>query len=287
MNEASRWRFALAERVGYAYAADPKARVVMIAGSTGRGTADRYSDIEIDVYWSEPPSDDERRAAVERSGGDLGELFPYEEDEWAESISLGGFHMHTSTFLVATMERYLREVLEDCSTALNPQMRLSSLLHAQTLVGEDLVDHWRERALAYPTGLAEAVVREHLAFGRLGYSGAMFAARDDLLSLYDVFCETEREILWVLLGLNRLYPPTPTLKQADELIAEMCLTLPDLARRLKEMFRLPPMEGVDALNALCEEVFALVETHLPAVDTVERREWLSHHRGAWDEPPRM
>jgi hypothetical protein len=27
------------------------------------------------------------------------------------------------------------------------------------------------------------MVREHLSFGRLGYSGAMYAARDDLLSL--------------------------------------------------------------------------------------------------------
>jgi hypothetical protein len=157
MNEASRWRFALAERVGRAYAADPKARVVMIAGSTGRGTADRYSDIEIDVYWSEPPTEDERQAAVERSGGTIIDLFPYEEDEWAESISFGGFHMHTSTFLVETMERYLHQVLEDFSTALNPQMRLYSLLHAQTLVGEDLVTRWRERALEYPTELAEAL----------------------------------------------------------------------------------------------------------------------------------
>jgi hypothetical protein len=287
MNEASRWRLALAERVGRAYAVDPRARVVMVAGSTGRGTADRYSDVEIDVYWSEPPTDDERRAAVERSGATLLELHPYEADEWAEWISLGGFYLHTSTFLVATMERYLREVLEDCSTALDPQMRLFSLLHAQTLVGEDLVARWCGRALAYPTALAEAVVREHLSFGRLGYSGAVFAARDDLLPLYDVFCETEREILWVLLGLNRLYLPTPSLKQADELIAEMRLAPPDLARRLKDVFRLPPIDGVAALNRLCEDVFALVETHLPGVDTAQPRAGFTHHRGVWDQPPRM
>jgi hypothetical protein len=285
VNEASRWRFTLAERVGRAYAVDPKARVVMVAGSTGRGTADRYSDIEIDVYWSEPPTDDERRAAVERGGGTLLELHPYEEDEWAESISLGGFHMHTSTFLVETMERYLREVLENLSLALNPHMRLFSVLHAQTLVGDDLVARWRARARAYPTALAEAVVSKHLSFGRLGYYGAVFAARNDLLPLYDIFCETEREILWVLLGLNRLYVPTPSLKQADELIAEMRLAPPDLARRLKEVFHLPSGEAVAALSGVCEEVFALVEAHLPGVDTTERRSWLTHHRDVWDDPP--
>src|SRR6185436_1762561 len=96
MNEASRWRFALGERIGRAYAANPKVRAVQVAGSTGRGTADRYSDLEIDVYWSAPPTDEDRRDAVERHGGTLLELFPYEEDEWAEEISIGGFHVGTS-----------------------------------------------------------------------------------------------------------------------------------------------------------------------------------------------
>ena len=39
-----------------------------MAGSTRRGSADRYSDLEIDVYWSAPPTDAERRAAAEGSG---------------------------------------------------------------------------------------------------------------------------------------------------------------------------------------------------------------------------
>ena len=60
MNKASQWRFALAQRIAKAYIANPKAQVVMVAGSTGRGSADRYSDLEIDVYWSAPPTDAER-----------------------------------------------------------------------------------------------------------------------------------------------------------------------------------------------------------------------------------
>lgn len=93
MNEASQWRFALAQQIAKGYAANPKAQVIMVAGSTGRGSADRYSDLEIDVYWSAPPTDAERRAAAEGSGGVLLSLYDYEEDEWAEEISVGGFHM--------------------------------------------------------------------------------------------------------------------------------------------------------------------------------------------------
>src|SRR5579872_792117 len=109
MNEASKWRFTLAQHIGEAYAANPKTQVVMVAGSTGRGTADRYSDLEIDVYYSTPPTEEERRATAERSGGRLLDL-DEGDDEWAEEISIGGFHIGTSTFLVETMQRYLKEV---------------------------------------------------------------------------------------------------------------------------------------------------------------------------------
>lgn len=241
MNEASQWRFALAQQLAKAYAANPKAQVVLAAGSTGRGSADLFSDLEIDVYWSAPPTGAERRAAVAGGGGVLLSLFDYEEDEWAEDISIGGFHIGTSTFLVETMEGYLTEVLDEYSTAPLPQMRLYSLQHAIPLVGTELVERWRTRAAAYPTALAHAMLRENLIFEGFGYAEEMLAARDDMLVLADIFCRVERQVLGALLGLNRLYLPNPTYKGMDELIAEMSLVPPDLSARLKHAFRLPPL----------------------------------------------
>jgi hypothetical protein len=43
----------------------------------------------------------------------MGELLAQDEDEWEEQTSIGGFHPAMSTFLVATMERYMREVIEE------------------------------------------------------------------------------------------------------------------------------------------------------------------------------
>ena len=285
MNDASRWRMALGKRIGMAYAADPKARVVMVAGSTGRGTADRYSDLEIDVYWSEPPTDDERRAAIDRAGGKLHILYDYEEDEWSEEILFGDFKVGTSTFLVETMDHYLAQVVDEFSTAVLAQMRLSSLLKSQTLVGEDLVTHWRAKALDYPTGLTQAMVAENLDFDYFAYAADMFAARDDAIMLYNEILSVERRILGILLGLNRIYLPHPGFKSMDELIAEMPLAPTDLSPRLKRAFRLPPAEGVRELRALIEETLSLVETHLPSIDTTPHRATLSRPRGAWDRAP--
>ena len=284
MNEASQWRFALAQQVGKAYAANPKTQVVMVAGSTGRGTADRYSDLEIDVYYSASPTEEERRATAERSGGTLIDL-DEGEDEWAEEISIDGFHIGTSTFLAETMERYLKEVLEEHSTGSLAQIRLYSLLHARTLVGESLVAQWVTRAKVYPTPLVHAMLRENLNFEGFGYAEDMLAARDDLLLLYDIFCRVERQILGALLGLNRIYLPNPGFKHMGELVAEMSITPPNLSHRLKHAFHMPPMDGVNALHTLIEDIFGLVETHVPEFDVESYRENMRQRRGVWDHSP--
>src|SRR3712207_246103 len=147
MNEATRWRLALALQIAAAHADDPNAQVVMIAGSVGRGRADRYSDIEVDVYYARPPTVEERIAAVERCGGTV-ELLDQDDDEWEEQMQIGGFHAASSTFLVATMERYLTQVVDHGEIAPPAQVRLYSLQHAISVKGHDLIERWRTRAAA-------------------------------------------------------------------------------------------------------------------------------------------
>lgn len=285
MNEATRWRFALAEEIGAAYASNPNTRVVMVAGSVGRGSADRYSDIEVDVYYADSPTEAERVSAVERCGGKV-ELLAQDGDEWEEQMSIGGFHAHTSTFLVGTMERYLREVVDECSLAPEAQTRLFSLQHGVTVKGEDQVERWRAKAAAYPDGLQRAMLEENLRFGRFADAAGMLAARDDLLVLYEIFVEAARRLLGALLGLNRIYLPAPrNLKSMDETIGLMAIKPADLSARLKRLFRIEPIAAVEQLEALIEETLALVETHAPGVDTAPYRAHSAGRRVAFDTPP--
>jgi hypothetical protein len=113
----------------------------------------------------------------------------------------------------------------------------------------------------------------------------MLAGRDDVLALADIFCRVERQVLGSLLGLNRLYLPNPSFKGMDELIAEMRLSPPDLSSRLKQAFRLPPLQGVQLLHSVIEDLFALVETHVPDFNTQPYREKVQQRRGVWDQPP--
>lgn len=285
VNEATRWRLALAERIGASYASDKNAQVVMVAGSVGRGSADRYSDIEIDVYYAEPPTEVERIAAVERCGGTV-ELLAEDEDEWEEQMSIAGFRAHTSTFLVATIERYLREVVDEGAIAAEAQTRVFSLQHGITLKGMEHVARWRAKAATYPDGLQRAMLEENLRFGRFAHAAAMLAARDDLLALYGIFVETGRNLLAALLGLNRIYLPAPDyLKSMDETIALMAIKPADLSARLKQSFRIGPTAAVGALEELIDETLALVESHLPGFDPGPYRLDIARRRATHDTPP--
>jgi hypothetical protein len=285
VSEATPWRLALAERIGASYASDDNAQVVMTAGSVARGSADRYSDIEVDVYYADPPSEAERIAAVKRCGGTV-ELLAQDEDEWEEQMSVDGVHAHTSTFLVATMERYLRQVVDECALAPEAQTRLFSLQHGITLKGDKQVERWRAKAAAYPSGLQRAMLEENLRFGRFAYAAEMLAARDDLLALYEIFVETGRQLIAGLLGLNRIYLPTPGyLKSMDETIGLMAIKPESLSTRLKRSYQIEPTAAVRELGELIEETLALVERHVPGFDATPYRPDFGSRRSIYDTPP--
>jgi hypothetical protein len=270
------WRLELARRIAMPYARERNARAVMIAGSVGRGTDDRWSDIEIDVYYERPPAEDERRAAAQASGGEVAGLHE-DEQEWEEQLSFGGFHAHTSTFLVSTLERCIHDVVDGCSTDAFAQSRLFSLLHAVPVKGAPEADAWRARAAHYPDGLRHAMLAEYLRFDRFRYMGRMLA-------------EVGGRLVAALLGLNRIYLPTPAysicrVKGMDEMIGLMAVKPPELSARLRSALRGEPAEGVALLESLVDETFALVDAHAPAFDTAPYRSPPGDERVAWEDPP--
>ena len=85
MSLGSEWRKELAWRIAPFYASNPHVDAVLLGGSTASGRADRYSDIEIGVFWNHPPSDEERRSAIIQVGGQVQRLYPYDpvEEVWS------------------------------------------------------------------------------------------------------------------------------------------------------------------------------------------------------------
>ena len=89
------WRLALAERAARAYASNEKLAALTVAGSVGAGLADRFSDLELDCYWFDPPGDLDRSGPGHVLGGELEALWDYDhdEEEWSDDYRLGGLEV--------------------------------------------------------------------------------------------------------------------------------------------------------------------------------------------------
>ncbi len=149
----------------------------------------------------------------------------------------------------------------------------SWLLYWNTLIhGSPNKSTWQQQAAAYPHGLAVAMVRTHLRF-RPAWEQEQLAERHDVLVLYDSLWTAQKQLLLVLLGLNRLY--YPGWLWLDRLMEGLQVTPPQLSPRLKQLFAIvsiDPLAAVYQLHDLIEETFRLVDTHLGEVDTHAARE---------------
>ena len=78
MNEASAWRYALAQKLAPYYCANPNVAAVAVEGSVARGYADRSSDIDLVVFWTKPPTEKQRRDIIKHARGKRWKLVSYE-----------------------------------------------------------------------------------------------------------------------------------------------------------------------------------------------------------------
>jgi hypothetical protein len=302
MTGATAWRRELAKQVAAHYAGQPKIAAVALAGSVARGWADLHSDIELDLYWAEPPTVAERLAPITAAGGQidifwadpppdeaykrlfderdglLSQLWPYEDDEWSEHYYIKGINIGVSGFLTTTIERYLDDVLLSYATDDERQIRLAAIQHAAPLHGAPLLERWQTRASAFPGQLAAALIEEQLALDEEWWAVDMWLERDAHLPLIELLHHMEIKILRILLALNRIYLPDPRFKWAGCLVAQMAIRPPDLESRLKQVFRVDPAGGVKVMEEIFYEILDLVQEHAPEVDMAFIRRWYRHRR---------
>lgn len=287
MNEANVWRHALAQQIASHYRANPKVRAVALAGSVAQGDADRSSNIDLLVFWVEPPTDKERRDIIKRTRGIRRSRFPShaKAGRWSEQFEVAGVAIDVWHMTVEATERLLVDVLEHADPALAKQQHMTALLSALPLSDPSVLTHWQQRAKVYPHELAMAMVRAHLPF-RPGWEQEALAERNDLLALYESFCTIEKQLLLVLIGLNRLY--FPGWQRVDRLMAQMPIAPLNLAPRFKQAFGIVSIDalaGVYQLHELIEETFSLVETHLSEFDTAQARVRFRARRRIWEHVP--
>jgi hypothetical protein len=284
MNEASAWRYTLAQQIAPHYSANPKVTTVGVAGSVAHGYADRSSDLDLAVFWTEPPTTKERRDIITRARGTRGPRLPSAKEKgwWSDTYEVCGITIDVRHLTVEASERILADVLERYDLSLYKQQHLATLLSALPLSDPSVLTLWQSRALVYPHNLSVAMVRAYLKLpaGRMQH---LLAERNDLLLLYDSLCLIEKRILLVLMGLNHIY--YPGWRWMDRLIAQMPLAPAQLAPRFQQVFgivSIDPLASVYQLHDLVEETFRLVENHLPEIEMNLMRARFGAQRQVWE-----
>lgn len=250
------------------YAESGIAAAVLIAGSHGRGRADAHSDLEIDVYWSRPPSRTDRLAPIRAAGGRLGTIWPYEDNEWSEEFELSGTDVTISGFTADWLQRCITDVTVDADPSLAKQLRLAALNDGIVLHGGEHVARWRRRSTRYPDSLAAAVAQAYLAPSRLGMwrQWRALAAREDAVPLQVACSNASHAILGALSGVNRILIEHPQFKWSDQLISRFAVAPQDFATRFTDAVAGRPADAAPELHQLLVETVELVAKRLPATE---------------------
>ena len=261
-----------------AYAVSPAVDAVMVSGSTARGEADRWSDIEVGVFWSRPPTATERAAVADvAAAADLRMVTSEAENPpWYDHMYLGakrpdGLMVEVIHTLTAVVDDTLENTLGSFDPSPAALDTIKGIVDGAEALGvrADVVDSWKARAASYPRGLAVAVVEREGAIEQF-WRWRMHVERDNPLLLAREFSRIASQMLNVLHALNGRYCGHPSaFKRLDAMEHEMTLAPHGLARRLRSAFTLPASDGAAVLRQLVEETYALIEVHLPEVD-VER-----------------
>lgn len=269
----------MAGRLAPLYRATGKLAALAVGGSVGRSRADAFSDLELDCYWSSPPSDDDRLAPIAGAGGRVTAWWEFDpdEEEWSEEYEVDRVPIGVSSFLVSSIERFLDDVVTRHDTALAKHIRLAALRDSIPLCGTDLLRHWRARARSYPPELTRRMILVSLAPDRLAGWRARQAlvARGDLLALHDLMVRVERALLGALFALNGIYVADPLLKWQRAEVAALRLAPPDLEERLNGIW--PALAGAAPAGPTAVINGSLAEAQRLLVETMELAE---SHAGA-------
>ena len=293
MNAASQWRYQLAQSIAPIYAANPQAAAVILGGSTARGHADRHSDIELGVFWRQPPSDADRQAAARAIAAADQRLYPLYEPEqvWSDEFFFGradpgrpnsGLLLEVVHYTVDHYESILQAVLEQFDPDPIKQNLIAGVLDGLVLHNPQLIHQWQTRAADYPDELVAAVVHQHAQIDHF-WRWEMWLARGNLLMLHQQWAQIQQQLLHVLLGLNRVY--YFGFKWLAEIDRRLQHKPWQLLPRLQQVYQLAPPESAGVLASLVGETYDLIEAHLPDIDVDRLRTVFRYQRSAWDQPP--
>jgi hypothetical protein len=283
MNTASQWRLSLARQLVPAYTEYPHVQAVILGGSAARGYADPYSDLELGVFWSQPPTNQDRERAFARACGARLTMDAYDPayQWWIEDYYVQGVNIDVVHRTIPTTDQLIADVIERSDTSLYKQTLIAAIRDAVPFVGHSHILRWQSQTEQYPNALMYAVVQASMTL-KPWWSVEVAAQRDSLILVHQALSVVSEKVLAALLAINRQYHPG--IKWLPDVIAKLAIAPEAFHTRLRRCFEGPLDGRVLHMAALIEDVFTLAERHVPSLNIASVRTSF-HQRRAPIEPP--
>ncbi|WP_163527620.1 DUF4037 domain-containing protein [Halobacillus ihumii] len=248
----------LARKAAKVYAQNTKVEAVYIAGSVARGWEDDFSDIELNVLWSEGPTDQDRLSVIDQLNGELIDFYGFEDDEWSETFKLEGVKFEISSFLTATIREVIHRVTKEFDISLEGQCLISSIHYGVPVAGAELMDGFKAKVQVYPEQLGHVMIDAYSDFGNQWKNRQALLEREDWLIFYSVMTVMQHHLMGILFGLNCMYVHHPDFKWQQQTLDLMNIKPTDITKRMERVFFSSPDQGLHELEQLVQEVQELV-----------------------------
>jgi predicted nucleotidyltransferase len=281
-NPHAEWRLEAARQVARRLRNFEGLQAVVVAGSVARGYADEYSDLELPLFWDEPPGDATRHAVVRALEADF--LRPYNGPAQEDNLLINGFQVDLWQCSVPFEEDTLDDVLQRYTTDLGASNFMDTVRTCIPLAGEKLIANWKQRASAYPEPLALRNLQEQLPRFEVGHL-MIHALRDNPALVYERLSDMQQHLFLILLALNHVYYPGP--KWLYRTIEALPIKPVQAASRMKHVFQLGQVQAVEAMIDLLREALTLVAQYYPQVEIASAQRALVPRRVAHPGPVRL
>ena len=284
MTPESKYLIALATELTEPYTKLPTFKAAMITGSAAKGLADRYSDIDMTMYYgSELPADDELNRIRHGLGGTDRRwvIGGRDEGSFATAYGLHGIEIQIGHTLISAVEETIKMVHSGEDVDTPSQKAMEGTLACIPLFGDEVIIGLQEKIEIFPDSLAQAMVEKNLRFFAAWGLEHHFQTRDATIWLHQILVECCQRLVAVWAGLNRTYFTTFQFKRQGRLIESMALKPQQAAERLDRLFSAELSPMLADLEALVAETIDLVEKHMPEVNTEQAKARIGWRHQPW------
>ena len=256
----------LASDISKVYMKNPKVEAVLLGGSVARNWNDKYSDIELFIFWKGSPSEEERKDSIHAVEGEIIDFHPYEDKEWSETYITQGVKLEISNFLTSTIEDIINDVIIRFDINIDKQCLVASIHDGIALNGEGIIRRFKEKVNIYPRELSIAMINNNIYLGNRWSNREALVEREDWLMLYRVMTSVQNNIMGILFGLNSLYVHHPAFKWQKQSLLKMAIAPENISDRLSSVLIDHPKKGVKELEGIIQEIYGFIESEFPTID---------------------